>query len=223
MRLAIIADIHSNLQALEAVLSEIERIDSEVVVCAGDIVGYGGNPNECCRLVERMSTHAVLGNHDRAALSRDIAWMNPFAATAALWTADALDNASARFLGSLDTGAKFDITKKKFALWHGSPRDIGEYVFEEHATEDLLGDCEALVLGHTHVPFVKKFRTGVIVNPGSVGQSRDEDPRASFCFYDSEKDEFKVTRLEYDIEGAADAILQAGLPKVLAARLFDGR
>ena len=223
MKLAIIADVHSNLQALEAVLLEIERTGAGIIVCAGDIVGYGGNPNECCRLVEQVAGHAVLGNHDSSALTRDVAWMNPFAATAAIWTSHALDNASARFLGSLQVGTMFDFGDKKCAMFHGSPRATDEYVFEEQANEEMLSGSDVLVLGHTHIPFVKKFRTGVVVNPGSVGQPRDGDPRASFGVYDTDEDELRINRLEYDIEGAANAIILAGLPRMLAARLFEGR
>jgi predicted phosphodiesterase len=113
---------------------------------------------------------------------------------------------------------------KLVGLYHGSPRDDVEYVFEESAEPELLrlSGTRLLILGHTHVPFVRRSKEGTIVNPGSVGQPRDGDPRACFMVYDSTKDDFTIRRVEYDIESVVAAISRAGLPRELGERLRHG-
>lgn len=225
MKLAILADIHSNLHALEAVHEELKKARVDMVACAGDIVGYGANPNECCALVRSLSHHLVFGNHERAALTRDTIWMNPHAARASAWTSDALSSDSREFLGQLELESRFDLPERRVAMFHGSVGSDIEYVFEDQLNDGLLSKAgvDILILGHTHVPYVRRFRNGLVLNPGSVGQPRDGDSRASFGIYDSDEDSCVIRRIKYDVEGAYEAILSRGLPEFLAERLFFGR
>lgn len=225
MKLAVLADIHSNLHALKVVSEEIKKARADQVACAGDIVGYGAHPNECCVIVKGIAQHTVFGNHERAALTRDTIWMNPHAARASSWTSDALSQDSKNFLSKLELESRFDVLAKKVAMFHGSVGSDIEYVYEDNLSDDLLSkaDSDILVLAHTHVPYVRRFRNGLILNPGSVGQPRDGDRRASFAIYDSDDDSCVIRRVEYDFEGAYEAILSRGLPEFLAERLFFGR
>lgn len=226
MKLAILSDIHSNIHALKSVEAELKDIgDIDGTLCAGDIVGYGAFPNECCRAMSAISKHIVLGNHDLAVLDRDTSFMNPYAAKAVLWTSSNLDDDSRRWLHSLDAEVRFQAAGLNAAVYHGSVGSSTEYVYEEGATESLLkrARCELLVLGHTHVPYVKRFSSGLIVNPGSVGQPRDGNPRASYAVLDTDSRECEILRLDYDIDKAAGAIEAAGLPMLLADRLHAGR
>lgn len=225
MRVAAIADIHSNLHALRAVLDEVDRRGMDLLVCAGDTVGYGPFPNECCREVKHAADRIIAGNHDLSALTRDVGGMNPYAAEAALWTADALDAESSSLLKSLDGSARFEFAGKSFAVFHGSPRDPVEYVFEEDVREDTVEGVtqDFLILGHTHVPFVRRVGSVTVVNPGSVGQPRDGNPRASFAIIDTSASEVDIVRKPYDAGVAAEAIAEKGLPKALGERLLAGR
>ncbi len=226
MRLGIISDVHGNLHALRAVLDDLARTqESDLVVCAGDTVGYGAFPNECCREVKQISKQAVLGNHDRTALDGDTSEMNPYAARAALWTASQLDDASRQWLSSLAEGARFTLEGTRIAMFHGSPDSVDDYLYEEQTNESMLtkNGCGVMILGHTHVPFVKRFGSGIIVNPGSVGQPRDDDARASYALLETRSLACRIVRIDYDFEKAADSIRAAGLPGFLADRLLVGR
>lgn len=224
-RLAVIADVHSNLQALEAVAARIEDLHVDGVLCAGDIVGYGARPNECCAMVRELCGLAVYGNHEIAALTGDTIWMNPHAAKAAVWTAKALDQSSRGYLAGLELEARAPLGGSTVAMYHGSVGSAIEYVQEDQADGSLLerAGCDILVLGHTHVPYVLRFRRGLVVNPGSVGQPRDHDPRASFAVLDSDGPGCAIERVAYDTPAAWKDILDAGLPEYLAERLLMGR
>ena len=225
MKVAIIADIHSNLPALNAVIHEIERADVSMTICAGDIVGYGASPNECVNAIMHLASHVVRGNHEVSALSRETRGMNPYAAAASKWTSANLASDARRYLERLRTGERFDLSGAKVAMYHGSVDDYLEYVYEDQAEETLLEEASAdmVILGHTHVPYIKRFARGLVLNPGSVGQPRDGDPRASFAIYDSDKRSCSLRRTDYDIDSAAEAIREAGLPEMLAERLYLGR
>lgn len=225
MKIAIISDIHSNLQALEAVLADIQKSEIDMTLCAGDIVGYGANPNECCRLVSKVAEHAVFGNHELAALTGDTIWMNEHAAKAARWTSGVFDQPSRDYLNQLELGARLKVFDKNIAMFHGSVGSAVEYVFEEDLSADMFesADAEILILGHTHVPYVVRFERGLAVNPGSVGQPRDRDPRASYAILDPEQMTCEIRRVSYDIEGAVASIRATPLPPFLAERLLMGR
>jgi putative phosphoesterase len=224
MRLVVLADVHSNLHALNAVLDEIDKLDIDKIVCAGDIVGYCAFPNECCAAIRERASEVVMGNHDLAALHTNDSGMNPFAARAVLWTAGRIEDKSKTYLGNLKHEARFSLGGKTLAMFHGSPTSIDEYVFEDKVTEELLGSVTAdvLILGHTHVPCMMQLGGKQFVNPGSVGQPRDGDCRASFAILDTETMRCSVKRVNYDLDRAAEAIRTAGLPRFLADRLYRG-
>jgi len=224
MRLAVIADIHSNLHALEHALAMIEHERLDGVLCAGDIVGYGAFPNECCDIVRSRCSTSILGNHDRSALSRDFGRMNPYAAAAALWTADVLTGDGKEFLSSIKGSQRVEIDGVAVSMFHGSPSDPNEYVFEDMVDERILriGNGDVVIMAHTHIPYVWKNTNGLVINPGSIGQPRDRDPRGSMAVLDLSSLSCDIKRFEYPIDDAAEAILSAGLPHVLADRLRIG-
>lgn len=225
MRLAIIADVHSNIHALEAVVRELDKVDYDMLLCAGDVVGYGANPNECCSKVRDLADLVVFGNHELAALTGDVIWMNPHAAKAAIWTTGMLTRESKEFLSQLELEARADLEGRTCAMYHGSVGSAVRYVYEDDVNDSMLkeADCSVLVLGHTHVPYAVRFPQGIAVNPGSVGQPRDGDPRASFAVLDTKNMQCKIQRTEYDTEAAWEAIVGSGLPDYLGERLLVGR
>ena len=224
MRLAIISDIHSNLPALQVVLEQIEKEGIDRILCAGDIVGYGPFPNEVIERLKRIELTTILGNHDRAVLSRDSSNMNIQAQDAVWWTIENLKQEGQDYLARLRSKESFFWNGLSIAIYHGSPKDDNEYVPEESADDELLelAKSDFLILGHTHVPFVKSLDIGTVINPGSVGQPRDGDSKASFAIYDHRLRRFEVKRLAYDIDTVAEAMRSSGLPSFLSMRLYSG-
>jgi len=228
VQVAFISDVHSNLEALEAVLDEVGKLK---VFCCGDIVGYGASPNEVVRILRRIGATCVLGNHDQASLDGDVGDFNPRAAMAAVWTSQHLTDESRAFLGSLPKEVATEIGGKRVYIVHGSPDDpMWEYV--RPSTHSDLFDyylqkvkADVIALGHTHLAFQWRSDTGGLVfNPGSVGQPRNGDARASYAILSVESGEVRVEarQVEYDVERAAKKILESGLPPSLATQLFSG-
>jgi predicted phosphodiesterase len=219
MEVAVIADVHSNLSALEAVLAEVG--DLPVYSC-GDVVGYNPFPNETINLFRRRGITGVMGNHDYAVVKGDVSKLNTMAATVAKWTRDVLTKRNLEYLASLPES----YSGKGFTIYHGSPRNrLLEYVFPVYPLEKLdfsSLDSDVLVLGHTHVPFVRNLKSGLVFNPGSTGQPRDSDPRAPYAILDAEKKEVALKRVAYDIDRVAEEIRKKDLPKSLAERLYRG-
>ena len=183
-RLAVISDVHANLEALDAVL---KQTGSEETVCLGDLVGYGAEPNEVIAKVRGSGARAVLGNPDFAALTGDTSLFNPKAAMASMWTRTRLTDESKRYLQALPEELRIQVEDVSLYFAHGSPDDhLWEYV-DPRTDSDLFGrfldgvKAQGIGLGHTHVPFVWKEEGRVVFNPGSVGQPRDGDCRASFA------------------------------------------
>ena len=227
-KIAVIGDIHSNLEALEAVLKDIKSRRVTKIYCVGDIVGYGANPNECINLIRKAKIKCVAGNHDFYVLeANDISWFTPAGQTALLWTHIQMTKTNMAFLEKLPSS----ISEEGIFFAHGSPRDpLHEYVFpdlaEWHAKVffRLAENNKIIALGHTHVPFEKMFKSKkCIFNPGSVGQPRDGNPKASYCIFDTKKKKVEFHRVKYNIKKAAEKIMKAGLPKSLADRLFRGK
>jgi predicted phosphodiesterase len=247
LKYALIADIHSNLDALKAVLDEVERLKCGTIICLGDIVGYGAEPNECVQLLREKSVTSVNGNHDKAACGiREPYNFNPTAREAALWTRDVLTEENRGYLKNLPEKVDYG----DFIAVHGAVSDPDKYilsVYEAESEFELFGGAALCFFGHTHVRAVYAFRDGsaceaagvkvkpdknalrldmdkdtkYLINPGSVGQPRDRDPRASYLVYERGSGvEFR--RVEYDIESAQNKILEAGLSKALAQRLKYG-
>jgi len=240
LRYAILSDIHANLPALEAVLEEIRGIGVDEYLCLGDIVGYGAQPRECLELVQTLAEKTVAGNHDFAALGKiDIDNFNEHAKEATLWTRRTLKGEDLDYLGSLPLVHHCD----GFSIVHGtlySP-ELFDYIQTSYDAFLSIGQLpgEVCFLGHSHIPVTfiqKRFITysfepeitvepGVklLVNVGSVGQPRDNNPHASYAIFDTGVRKVTLRRVAYDVEAAAASIREAGLPEVLGERLKIGR
>jgi diadenosine tetraphosphatase ApaH/serine/threonine PP2A family protein phosphatase len=223
---AVISDVHANLDALQAVL---HQIDADEIYCLGDLVDYGAQPNEVIRLIREQGTKCLLGNHDWAALTGDTSMFNPRAAMSSVWSRKTLTSESTEYLRSLPQELRPDLQVRTY-FTHGSPNDrLWEYV-DPRTHSDLFGyyldklRVQVIGLGHTHIPYVWKEDGRTVFNPGSVGQPRDGDWRASFAELMVEGREAKVEikRVEYDVEAAAAKIRAAGLPGTFADRLSAG-
>jgi diadenosine tetraphosphatase ApaH/serine/threonine PP2A family protein phosphatase len=239
----ILSDIHANFEALQAVLADAEGW-YERIYCLGDLVGYGADPNKICEWAKGTKCPVVRGNHDRACAGLDdLEDYNPAARASAIWTRRALTAPNRLFLERLPKGpVHIEDGALPFDLAHGSPADEDEYLIQtaDVAGLDKLVTAQATFFGHTHLQGgfvlceggVKTFMGAglldlepggrYLMNPGSVGQPRDGDPRAAYALYSPEERAVEFCRVEYDIEAAANKIRVAGLPDVLAARLSRG-
>lgn len=243
MRCVILADIHSNLTALVAVLEDIKKrgvVDE--VWCLGDIVGYGPNPTECIKLLRGLKTVCVAGNHDFGATGKvELSYFNPEAAEACEWTGNQLSAMDSVYLQTLPK----TIVKGDFMLVHGSPSsNLFEYIVSTSAATRNFSffSTKYCLVGHTHMPVAfrqeknkvstielvhgSKIFLGhsrIILNPGSVGQPRDGDPRASYAIYDTDDGIFHLFRVPYDIRTTQDKMMQVGLPMNLILRLEEGK
>jgi predicted phosphodiesterase len=246
VRYLIVSDLHANLEALDAVLRDSAgRYDQ--AICCGDLVGYGADPNPVVEWVRANCALTVRGNHDKACTGiDDLEWFNPIAKQAALWTYRVLTEENAKWTRAL---AKGPLPLANFQIVHGAPFDEDEYVMAAGEASQAFEYLEARLafFGHTHVQggFIWNHsrvetipRTAsrtdrqtmeidpecaYLVNPGSVGQPRDGDPRAAYCVYDSDAAMVTYFRVPYDVLEAQRKIRAAGLPDVLADRLAVGR
>jgi diadenosine tetraphosphatase ApaH/serine/threonine PP2A family protein phosphatase len=246
VHVATIADIHSNLPALEAVLSAIDVSDVEEIWCLGDVVGYGADPDACGDLIRERCDVSLLGNHDLAVLGRlKISSFSEAAAAGVGWTQANVAERTIDFLSKLEPAG----SRNGVGLFHGSPRDpVWEYVLSiEQADACIDAHPERIgLIGHSHVSLFfarpdpeetgdvrgAQMSDGALVdlasgawllNPGSVGQPRDGDPRAAWLELDTEAATARFHRVAYEIDRAAEAIVAAGLPERLADRLYVGQ
>jgi diadenosine tetraphosphatase ApaH/serine/threonine PP2A family protein phosphatase len=242
VRIAVLSDVHSNLHALEAVLAEIDEGAFDEVWCLGDVVGYGPRPNECTAIMQERAAICLAGNHDLVVLGRiPIVAFAGEAAAAARWTKGVLDDAAQSFLGSLEPRAVAPDTE----LFHGSPLDpVWDYVLDEYTAERSFDATSAplVLVGHSHVALeLVDDGTGLaghgvapagttleldglrrLLNPGSVGQPRDGDPRAAWLEIDKSTGRATFRRTEYPVERTQAEMRERGLPEVLAERLAHG-
>ncbi len=247
MRFLIFSDIHSNLEGFRALLSRIRNRKIDAYLFLGDIIGYGANPNEVIELLSSLpNLTTVMGNHDKAVLGLGShEFFNPIASSALNWTEKRLNKFSVEFLSSMKRGPVR--LKNGVCLCHGSPEDEDYYIFTpEDAYDSIEFSGERICFfGHTHVPVVYEFRGEArysvyypldegrstirlkpsfkyMINPGSIGQPRDKNPRATFLIYDDRRGIVKFYRINYNIRKARKKILNAGLPEILGDRLLDG-
>ena len=229
LRIVVISDIHSNLDALEAVIENLPKYDE--LFCLGDMVGYGPQPNEVVKRLRLLRPNVVLmGNHDSAVVTGDTAGFSSHAAEAVEWTREKINHKSLDYLASLQSSARLDRGGMSLAVFHGSPHDpLTEYIFPgipDASARKLIevAGVKIVLLGHTHMPMLYTFGGQMLGNPGSVGQPRDGDPRSSFATLtiSDGRFSFDIKRVEYDVDPVAEKILQAGLPEFLAERLYIG-
>jgi predicted phosphodiesterase len=247
---AVISDIHSNFEALEAVLGEIATLPVDAIWCLGDIVGYGADPDECTREVVARCGTIVRGNHDKAVVGLiGLDWFNSTARRAALWNREHSSEETLAALRGLPRGPIE--MEEGAALCHGTPVDEDEYMLSADAVERSFrwidGRKSGIIAcfhGHSHLPLVierpgggkkqaKVLRDGnevhlepksvYLINPGSVGQPRDGNPRASFGIFDSKSLVYRNLRVTYNMKETQRKIRAAGLPIELALRLAEGR
>jgi predicted phosphodiesterase len=245
VRYLILSDIHANWEALRAVLASAGSLYDRVV-CCGDLVGYGADPDAIVDWVRANVSGVVRGNHDKACAGlEDLEWFNPVARLSALWTQAATQPENIQFLRDLARGpARIN----GFQILHGSPLDEDEYVVSEQDVAQVAPylDCNVSFFGHTHLQGaflchrngVKRAITAAaasgqevlelendvsyLINPGSVGQPRDGDRRAAYAIYEPEARLVSLRRAEYDVASAQKKIINAGLPELLALRLGSG-
>lgn len=249
MRYAIFADVHGNLEALSTFFELIDQ-DDLIPVCLGDIAGYGANPNECLQLIRERNIPVVIGNHDMAVLDpSEAASFNPYAKEAIEWHYDAIFSRYKSYLYSLPWSSVIDDT---FSIVHSdfTTPQRWTYVNNQSTAYHSFSGLETQLgfFGHTHIPSVFKLNCthdnklyihfdpvpgnnntiiieedkSYLINPGSLGQPRDKDPRASFMIYDSTCQKVTARRFQYDNQTAAEKIICAGLPDFLGNRLLEG-
>ena len=247
MRYLIISDLHSNWEALQSVLADAAG-KYDQILCCGDLVGYGADPNPVIDWVRVHVRATVRGNHDRACVGlEDLEWFNPVAQAASIWTMGQLTPENADFVRNLPMGP---VTVEKFQLIHGSPVDEDDYLVN---AVDAFGafpyaESQLLFFGHTHIQGGFRWRDGEVetigrlhpewqtrymlriekesaylINPGSVGQPRDGDPRAGYALYDTDAATVSYCRVPYNVVSTQQKIIEAGLPEILAARLAIGK
>ena len=248
MRYLILSDIHSNLEALGAVLEQA-RGGYDRVVCLGDVIGYGPNPNEVTERVRALDPTIVRGNHDKASAGiTDASDFNPAARFAAEWTHQQITAENLAYIRGLASGPK---ELDGFEIVHGSPGDEDDYLFMARDALDQLRQARFLVtfFGHTHyqggfllrpngrvevvrvqlapgtasVELTLEAETRYLINPGSIGQPRDGDPRAAFAVYEPQRQTVTFWRVPYDIAHVQQKMMAAGLPESLSLRLSFGR
>ena len=240
MRYGIFGDIHGNLEALHAVLADMVDQGVETYVCTGDIVGYGANPRECLQQVRDISDIIIAGNHDHAVAEKlNIDFFNAYAKEAVIWTRRQISKEERDFLYNLPLVHQ----DEKFTVVHGTLNypQMFDYIqtsYDAYLSLELL-QTPVCFLGHSHVPItfyqedsVELTTSSIIevdeegkylINVGSVGQPRDENPLSAYAVFDSEQMVAEIRRVEYDIETASRKIMDASLPAILAERLYYGR
>lgn len=239
-RIGIFSDIHGNVHALQSVLAELDKREVDFVLCCGDVVGYGGNPNECVELLRERNIPTIAGNHDHAALNLvDITYFNDIAREAIIWTREELKSYNLAWLKELPLSIELD----EMLFVHASPNqpENWNYIITmgqartgfQHFTQTVC------FIGHSHTPFIVENNHGelicpetpqihcrancrYLVNVGSVGQPRDRNPEACFSIYDRSEKTIEIIRTDYDMNGAQETILSKGLPPELAERLAYG-
>jgi predicted phosphodiesterase len=240
VKYAVISDLHSNLEALESALQEIGSRKIDHIICLGDVVGYGANPKECLSLIADVANEVVMGNHDQAIEDTGIrANLNPLAREAIEWTAGVLTNQEKKMIRNFKS---IVVDKKNDVTWtHGEVFEPRAYTYIFHSSDAapsfLSLETKVCFFGHTHIPalfsensdedrylpeglYSLKKGLRYMINPGSVGQPRDHDPKLSFAIFDSNALTIEVIRLQYDNKKTAQKIREAGLPHYFADRLL---
>ncbi len=251
-RIAVFGDIHANVDALSVVVDDMKEQEVDRAICTGDIVGYAVAPKECLKIIRDLNCPVVMGNHDSyVSMNEGLKGINPYAMNAVLWTREHLDDGEVQWLFDLplEQTVSTNSGTSCVGLIHSSLVEPGQWNYIhnlEQAKPTLqVQKSDVVFFGHTHVPSLfsshqkkRKFKSRVplgeglhklesgwkhLINPGSVGQPRDGDARASYALYDPSARTVEIRRVEYDIEAAQEKIISAGLPVSGAERLSMGR
>ena len=232
MLIAVLSDIHGNLEAFQEVLKKVEDLKAEAIYCLGDTVGYGPFPNECVDIVRKRCTLVLKGNHDSGLVGdTPLDDFNHYGVSAIQWSKSVVTKENCDYLRSLP----FTAEPNGLTLAHSSPNhpDAWSYILTMRAAQENFAAFKTTLcfIGHTHVPIiigedgsVNKYKTGArhIINVGSVGQPRDGNPDAAFGLLDTGTGEYSLVRVHYEVQKTARAIRDVGLPEFLAQRLFQG-
>jgi len=235
MRAAVITDIHGNLAALDAALEAIDAADVDRILCGGDLVGYGPHPDEVCARIADRDIPTIYGNYDYA-IARDLddcgcAYRDPvekaLGEQSIAWTLANTGRAAKDFMRALPFDLRFEMGDRRVRLVHGSPRKVNEYLFEDKPDslyERLArdADCDVLVFGHTHKPWIRDHGGVRFVNCGSVGKPKDGDARAAFAILELVDGgiDARIERVGYDAARVAREVAEAGLPAVYGDKLL---
>lgn len=219
MRVGVIADIHANAIALEAVLQDLP--DVSALICAGDVIGYNPWPAECIAELRDREAPTVMGNHDRMLATGGNFRGNRMASAGIEYARGELTDDHRAWLEDLP--AERSLFNGQVRLVHGHPDDPNRYTYPSEFDATLLRDEAVLIMGHTHLQHHETFSEGIVMNPGSVGQPRDGDPRAAYAVLDLDAMHVDERRVPYDIDAVREAIREAGLPDRTGARLAEGR
>jgi putative phosphoesterase len=234
-RVAVITDIHANLPALAASLAWIEGQGIEAIYCGGDLVGYGPRPNEVCGLIEQRRIPTIYGNYDWA-IARDeedcrCAYVTKhdreIGQLSVDWTLANTDQDAKDFMRGLPFDLRFELGGRRVRLVHGSPRKVNEYLFEDKPAKTFEriaagADCDLLVFGHTHEPWINTYGGVLFVNCGAVGKPKDGDPRGAFAVLEEAGGEVaaRIERFAYDVDYVAREVAASGLPAEYGERLL---
>jgi putative phosphoesterase len=233
---AIISDIHGNIAALDAVLSDLATHNVEAVYCLGDLVGYAAFPNEVIDRIRQENIPTIVGNYDDGVgFDRDecgCAYRDPeeqrLGDLSLRWTQKTVTSEGKAFLRALQPDIRFNADGKRFRLVHGSPRRMNEYLFEDRPLSSFqrlaaTSECDVLIFGHTHKPYTKRVDGVLFINAGSVGKPKDGDPRACCAVLDTTSDvSVEFRRITYDVPIMAAAIRASELPDKFAADIETG-
>ena len=228
MKIGVLSDIHSNVVALQAALSRLKDANVGGYICAGDVVGYYSRPNETISLLKEIDPLTVRGNHDEGVMTETPSSFNYYAKRSLDWNRRQLTEESLQFLRRLPPTIRTEIDGREVFIAHGSPRNpINEYIHEEDISKEFLDYSferppEVVILGHTHKPYVKTVGDTLVLNPGSVGQPRDRDPRASLAILETEELSAEIKKAWYNVDEIAEDTKEY-LPRKLADRLYEGK
>lgn len=219
MRIAVLSDLHANKPALEAVHEDCSPVDA--TICAGDVIGYNPWPTECVDFLRKREIPTVIGNHDRVLVEGHNFRGNRMAQAGIDFARQTLSDRDKEWLANLPTERRLFDDRVKLVHDHPTRRD--HYTYPSEFTHELLEDEQVLIMGHTHVQHAEQYEDGIVMNPGSVGQPRDDDPRAAYAVLDLDRLTVTNHRVDYDIESVVTAVQEAGLPARTADRLRVGR
>lgn len=224
MRIALLSDVHGNLPALEAVLDDLDRDAVDATVCAGDVVGYGPWPSACVERVREACSVVVQGNHDRTVETPAEYSHNEMAMRGLEHAQRELSEEQREWLAALPPRTTVGRGRVRLVHSHPDPDQLGRYVRPREFTglRPYLDEYDALVLGHTHLQHEARVDGRLVVNPGSVGQPRDRDPRAAYAVLDVDELEVDLRRVEYDVDRVIQHVEEVGLPERIGTRLLDG-